>query len=89
MLQPGELAHCHFQDLLDAPPEMTDNNYRLIPGDGRTPIVKILQKLDEKEYRGALSVELFLMELTNGDPFEVGSEIKSKCEAVMSQAGVL
>jgi sugar phosphate isomerase/epimerase len=87
-LRPGELAHAHFQDLLDAPRELTDNGYRLVPGDGIAPVVEIVRKLAEKEYAGALSVELFLPRLTGGDPYEVASEIKSKCESVMREAGV-
>lgn len=89
LLRPGELAHAHFQDLLDAPRELTTNAYRLIPGDGIAPVVRILRKLAEKEYNGALSVELFLPRLTNGDPYEVATEIRSKCEAVMREANVL
>jgi len=89
LLEQGELAHCHFQDLLDAPKELTDNSYRLIPGDGIAPINAILSKLAEKGYNGALSVELFREELVNGDPFEVASEIKRKSESVMNSAGVL
>ena len=89
MLEPGELAHAHFQDLLDAPRELTNNSYRLIPGDGISPLVRILRKLAEKEYDGALSVELFLPRLVNGDPYEVASEIRPKCEAVMREAQVL
>ena len=89
MLEPGELAHCHFQDLLDAPRELTDNSYRVIPGDGIAPLNAIIRKLAEKEYNGALSVELFRQEIVNGDPFEVATEIKRKAEAVMSEAQVL
>jgi 2-keto-myo-inositol isomerase len=89
MIQPGEIAHVHFQDILDTPRETIDNNGRVIPGDGKAPIVSILKKLAEKQYRGALSVELFLMELTQGDPFDVASRIKQKCEVMMRQAGVL
>jgi sugar phosphate isomerase/epimerase len=89
MLRPGELAHAHFQDLLDAPRELTDNNYRLIPGDGIAPVVQIIRKLDEKGFGGALSVELFRPEIVNGDAFEVGTEIRTKCERVMREAGVL
>jgi len=89
LLEPGELAHAHFQDLLDAPRELTNNDYRLIPGDGIAPLVPILQKLAEKEYDGALSVELFRAELVRGDPFQVASEIRRKCEAVMREAQVL
>jgi sugar phosphate isomerase/epimerase len=89
LLQPGELAHVHFQDVLDAPRERTSNNYRLIPGDGIAPVVPIIRKLAEKGYAGALSVELFRPEIVNGDPFEVGTEIRTKCEHVMREAGVL
>ncbi len=89
LLEPGELAHAHFQDLLDAPRELTNNDYRLIPGDGIAPLVPILQKLAEKEYDGALSVELFRQELVRGDPFQVASEIRRKAEAVMREAQVL
>ena len=89
LLEPGELAHAHFQDLLDTPRELIDNNSRLIPGDGIAPVVRILQKLREKHYTGALSVELFRAEYVQGDPFEVASEIRRKCEAVMRRAQVL
>ena len=89
LLEPGELAHAHFQDLLDGPRELIDNDSRLIPGDGIAPVVRILQKLAEKEYDGALSVELFRAELVRGDPFQVATEIRRKCEAVMREAQVL
>jgi sugar phosphate isomerase/epimerase len=89
LLEPGELAHAHFQDLLEGPRELINNNSRLIPGDGIAPVERILRKLTEKGYTGALSVELFRPEYVNGDAFAVGSEIRTKCEAVMRQAGVL
>lgn len=89
LLEPGELAHVHFQDLLDGPRELIDNNSRLIPGDGIAPVVEILRTLRTKGYRGALSVELFRAEFVNGDPFAVAQEIKTKCEAVMRAAQVL
>ena len=89
LLEPGELAHAHFQDLLDTPRELINNDSRLIPGDGIAPVVPIIQKLAEKGYTGALSVELFRAEYVQGDAFEVGTEIRRKCEAVMSRAGVL
>ena len=89
LLRPGELAHAHFQDTADVPKELYDNNSRLIPGDGIAPIVKILKKLAEKEYAGALSVELFRAELTQGDPYEVATRIREKAEGVMRQANVI
>ena len=68
---------------------MIDNNSRLIPGDGIAPVVRTIRKLAEKGYTGALSVELFRQEYVGGDPFDVASEIRAKCEAVMREAGVL
>jgi len=89
LIRPGEIAHVHFQDILDTPRELIDNNGRVIPGDGNAPVAAILRKLAEKQYSGPLSVELFLMELQQGDPYEVAGRIKQKCEAVMKKAGVL
>ncbi|MBV8729346.1 MAG: sugar phosphate isomerase/epimerase, partial [Acidobacteriia bacterium] len=62
---------------------------RLIPGDGISPLVRILQKLADKGYSGALSVELFLPEFAQGDPFEVAQRIRQKAEGVMHQARVI
>ncbi len=88
-LQPGELAHVHFQDTPDIPRELFGQTTRLIPGDGVTPLVRILRKLAEKQYDGALSVELFLPQLQSGDPYQVATEIRTKCEKVMREADVL
>ncbi|MCU1337461.1 MAG: sugar phosphate isomerase/epimerase, partial [Bryobacterales bacterium] len=89
MLKPGELAHVHFQDTPDIPRELFAQQTRLIPGDGVAPLVRILRKLAEKGYDGALSVELFLPELQGGDPFEVATQIRTKSEKVMREANVL
>jgi sugar phosphate isomerase/epimerase len=88
LLQPGDVAHVHFQDVPDMPRELLDNTTRLIPGDGITPIAKILKKLVEKGYAGPLSVELFLPEFQQGDPYEVASRIREKAGRVMQQARV-
>jgi sugar phosphate isomerase/epimerase len=88
LLEPGELAHVHFQDLKAGPRELIDNAWRLIPGDGVAPVVPMLRKLAEKRYAGPLSVELFRAELVDGDPFAVAAEIRAKCDAVMRAAGV-
>ena len=89
MLKPGELAHVHFNDTPDIPRELLAQQTRVIPGDGVAPLVRILKKLAEKGYDGALSVELFLPELQGGDPQEVATQIRTKCEKVMREANVL
>lgn len=89
LLRPGEIGHVHFQDVPDMPRELLDLTTRLIPGDGVSPLTRILDKLAEKGYAGPLSVELFLPKYQQGDPYEVAREIRTKSEAVMRQAGVL
>jgi 2-keto-myo-inositol isomerase len=88
LLKPGELAHVHFQDTPDMPREMLGQQTRIIPGDGVAPVVPMLRKLAEKGYSGALSVELFLPEFSQGDPYEVAKRIREKCEVVMKKAKV-
>jgi sugar phosphate isomerase/epimerase len=89
LVQPGDIAHVHCQDVPDMPRELLGQATRVIPGDGVTPLVKILRKLAEKGYEGPLSVELFLPKFQEGDPFEVAQEIRRKSEAVMRQAKVI
>jgi len=88
-IRPGEIQHIHFQDVPDMPRELLDNSTRIIPGDGVSPINAMLRKLAQKTYAGPLSVELFLPKFQEGDPYEIAREIRQKCEAVMSKAGVL
>src|SRR5262245_1738441 len=88
-IRPGEIRHVHFQDVPDMPRELLDNNTRIIPGDGVSPIVPMLRKLAEKGYAGPLSVELFLPRFRDGNPYEIAREVRQKCEAVMTRAQVL
>jgi sugar phosphate isomerase/epimerase len=89
LILPGEIGHAHFQDVPDMPRELLDNSTRVIPGDGVSPLTRILEKLADKEYTGPLSVELFLPKFQQGDPFEVARETRQKAEAVMRSAGVM
>lgn len=88
-IRPGEIQHVHFQDVPDMPRELLDNTSRFIPGDGVSPLNTMLRKLADKGYAGPLSVELFLPKFQQGDPYEIASEIRRKCETVMRTAGVL
>jgi len=88
-VRPGEIAHAHFQDVPDIPRELLDQTSRVIPGDGVSPLAKILRKLADRGYSGPLSVELFLPKFQQADPYEVASEIRQKAEKVMRQAKVL
>ena len=74
----GEIGHVHFQDVPDMPRELLDLSTRIIPGDGISPLTRILGKLAEKGYAGPLSVELFLPKFQQGDPYEVAREIRDE-----------
>jgi sugar phosphate isomerase/epimerase len=89
MLRAGEVHHVHFQDVPDIPREQLDSGTREIPGEGVSPLVRILRKLAEKGYRGPLSVELFYPHLQNGDPYEVALRIRRAAEPILRQAGAL
>ena len=89
LIRPGEIGHVHFQDVPDMPRELLDNTTRFIPGDGISPLPRILRKLADKGYAGSLSVELFLPKFQQGDPFEVAREIRQKAEGVMRLARVM
>jgi sugar phosphate isomerase/epimerase len=89
LIRDGEIGHVHFQDVPDTPRELLDQTSRLIPGDGVAPVNQILRKLSDKEYSGPLSVELFLPQFRDRDPFKVATEIRQKCERVMRQARVM
>ena len=89
LILPGEIGHAHFQDVPDIPRELLDSSTRVIPGDGVSPLTRILEKLADKEYAGPLSVELFKPKFQQGDPFEVARETRQKAEAVMRRAGVM
>jgi len=89
LIRPGEIGHVHFQDVPDIPRELLDNTTRFIPGDGISPLTRILRKLADKGYAGPLSVELFLPKFQQGDPFEIAREIRQKAETVMRQARVM
>jgi 2-keto-myo-inositol isomerase len=89
LIRPGEIGHVHFQDVPDTPRELLDNTTRFIPGDGVSPLIRILGELADKGYAGPLSVELFLPKFQQGEPFEVAREIRQKAESVMRQARVM
>src|SRR5579863_8887819 len=89
LIREGEIHHVHFQDVPDMPREQLDGVTREIPGEGVSPLVRILRKLGEKKYRGPLSVELFYPRYQNGDTYEVALRIRRKAEPILREAGVL
>ena len=84
LIRPGEIIHAHLNDTQDLPRELLDLQSRVIPGDGVAPLARILTKLVEKGYKGPISVELFLPQYQQADPFTLATEIKRKSEPLLS-----
>jgi 2-keto-myo-inositol isomerase len=88
LIHTGEILHVHFQDVPDIPRELLDSTTREVPGEGISPLPRILRALAAKGYSGPLSVELFYPHYQNTDPYEMASRIREKAEPVMRSAGV-
>ncbi len=70
LINDGEIYHVHFADTPLSPlVEVAEQKDRAFPGEGIAPLQRILNKLVEKGYNRALSLELFDMTVRNTDPF--------------------
>jgi len=69
LIEPGEIHHVHFADTpLQPPLEVAEQKDRAFPGEGIAPLQRITNKLVELGYDGALSLELFDMDVRRTDP---------------------
>ena len=87
LIQPSEIIHAHLNDTQDLPRELLDQQSRVIPGDGVAPLSRILAKLANTGYHGPISVELFLPQFQEADPFTLAKQITLKCDRVFKEAG--
>jgi 2-keto-myo-inositol isomerase len=83
LIRTGEIHHVHFQDVPDIPREQLDGTTREIPGDGVSPLGRILQALKKKGYSGPVSVELFYPKFQKADPEQMAAEIRRKAEPIL------
>ncbi|HWK54376.1 MAG TPA: sugar phosphate isomerase/epimerase [Hyphomicrobiales bacterium] len=75
LIRPGEIHHVHFEDTPAMPPlEVVEQKDRAYPGEGIAPLQRILDKLVQKGYDRALSLELFDMTVRRTDPFVVAGK---------------
>ena len=69
LINNGEIHHVHFADTPALPHlEVAERKHRAFPGEGLAPLQRIVEKLSEKGYGRALSLELFDPEVQNTDP---------------------
>lgn len=70
----GEIHHVHFADTPRLPPlEVAEQKDRAFPGEGIAPLQRILDKLVEKGYNRALSLELFDPVVRATDPQQIAA----------------
>ena len=69
LINEGEVHHVHFEDTPALPHlEVAELKHRAYPGEGVAPLQRIVNKLAEKGYSRALSLELFDPVVQNTDP---------------------
>ena len=69
LIRNGEIHHVHFADTPALPHlDVAERKHRAFPGEGVAPLQRIIEKLSEKGYGRALSLELFDPEVQNTDP---------------------
>lgn len=83
LIQPGDIIHVHINDTPPITRELLDLRTRVIPGDGIAPLAAILRRLRDRGYAGPATVELFLPEYQQADPFQLAAEIKRKTEPLL------
>ena len=85
LLRDGELHHLHFEDIPgDQPLELFSQQSRVFPGEGITPLRRIVEVLQRKGYRGPASLELFDPAVQAADPYAVAMRARQTIEPLIS-----
>jgi sugar phosphate isomerase/epimerase len=75
LVKVGEIHHVHFADTPRLPAlEVAEQKDRAFPGEGIAPLQRILDKLVEKGYKRALSLELFDAVVRTTDPQQIAAK---------------
>src|SRR6266850_246594 len=88
LLQDGELAHLHFEDVpADPIRELQGQPDRRFPGEGIVPLRRIVEVLKRKKYMGPASLELFQAAtpaLQDVDPYQMAMKAKAAIEPLIA-----
>ena len=83
-LRDGELHHLHFEDVpADPPREMLGQPHRQFPGEGITPLRRIVEVLKRKGYAGPASLEMFSPAIQAMDPYQVAMKARATIEPLI------
>jgi len=88
LLQNGELAHLHFEDVpADPIRELQGQPDRRFPGEGIAPLRRIVEALKKKGYAGPASLEMFQAAtpaLRAMDPYQMAMKARSAIEPLIA-----
>jgi sugar phosphate isomerase/epimerase len=85
LLRDAELHHLHFEDVPAEPPrEIQQQPHRVWPGDGVTPLRRIVEVLKRKKYAGAASIEMFNPAIQAMDPYEFAKKARATIEPLIA-----
>jgi len=84
LLRDGELHHLHFEDVpADPPREILGQPNRVFPGEGITPLGRIVEVLKRKRYAGAASLEMFNPAIQAMDPYQAAVRARAAIEPLI------
>jgi len=84
LLRDGELAHLHLEDMPANPVrELLEQRHRVLPGEGITPLRRIVDVLRQKGYAGPASVEVFDPVLQAMDPYQLAMKVRAAVEPIL------
>ncbi len=87
-LTPDNLFHVQLCDLADTPRELARDSARILPGDGDIHLAAIVERLQQIDYRGCVSLELFNPQLWQVSPLALGEIGMTALRKVLGQASM-
>lgn len=88
LLTRDNLFHVQLSDLADIPRELATDAHRILPGDGDIPLTPIVDRLQEIEYDGCVSVELMNPQIWQIPPRQFGEIAITALRRVLGQASM-
>jgi sugar phosphate isomerase/epimerase len=87
-LTADNLFHVQLCDLADTPRELARDSQRILPGDGDLPLVPIIERLRQIDYRGPVSLELLNPQLWQVPARQLGDIGMTALRKVLGQASM-
>ena len=81
---PTNISLYRLEDVpADPPREIQGQPHRKFPGEGIAPLRRIIEKLKEKKYAGAVSFETFAPDVQSMDPYQVAMRVRAAIEPLI------